>query len=335
MNRIDSVRKLLSSRSAMWAFAAIAVLFLILANFTFNGYYLRVINLVGINIILVVSLNITNGYSGIFSLGHAGFMAVGAYTTALLSYPAERKPLLFPRMPEWLQTLELPFVSGVLIGGALAVLCAVLIGLPVLRLRGHYLAVATLGFTVIINVLVSNLSDITRGKSGISGLPPVTNIWWVYIVAAMTIYFVWRILHSAYGRSMLAVREDDLAAEAMGINVVGTKVLSFAAGAFFAAVGGSLYGHLVTSINPNMFSYSMTFGLVLMLVIGGSGTISGAILGAVLVTLIPELFLNKLERGITLFGIELPQMYGISQIIMSLALVVMIILRPKGILGRS
>ncbi|MFM1654620.1 branched-chain amino acid ABC transporter permease [Brevibacillus sp. B_LB10_24] len=314
----------------------LAILFglLMAANFLLNGYYLRLINLVGINIILVVSLNLTNGFTGIFSLGHAGFMAIGAYTTAILSYPLQKKPLLFPEMPGWLLQIELPFVVSLLIGGVLAIICALMIGYPVLKLRGHYLAVATLGFMIIVNVFSSNLHSITRGKSGISGLPTYTNIWWVYLIAVITIYLIWRILHSAYGRAMLAIREDDLAAEAAGVHVVRHKLLSFSIGAFFAAIGGSLYGHLITGINPNMFSYAMTFGLVVMLVIGGSGSILGSVVGAILVTLIPELFLNKLERGIDILGIHLPQMYGASQVIMSIALITLIILRPKGLLGK-
>ncbi len=321
-------------KGALVLLVVLVAIFLAVASFLFNGYYLRLVSLVGINILLVVSLNLTNGYTGIFSLGHAGFMAIGAYTAALLSYPAARKPLLFPNMPEWLQSTELPFIASLLIGGALAVICSLLIGICVLKLRGHYLAVSTLGFMVIVSVLTSNLTDFTRGKTGISGLPPVVNLWWVYIALAVTIYIIWRLLHSAYGRAMLAIREDDLAAEAMGVGLVKIKLLSFSTGAFFAAIGGALYGYLISSINPNMFSYSMTFGLVVMLVIGGTGRISGAILGAVLVTLIPELILNKLERGIDLFGIHLPQMYGVSQVIMSIALIIVIILRPKGLLGK-
>jgi branched-chain amino acid transport system permease protein len=307
---------------------------LIIANFMFNGYYLRLVNLVGINIILVVSLNITNGFTGIFSLGHAAFMAIGAYTTAILSYPLERKPFIFLEMPEWLLNIHLPFILSILLGGVIAAFLALLLGYPVLKLRGHYLAVATLGFMIIVSVFASNLREITRGKSGINGLPPYTNIWWVYIVAGITIYVVWRLLNSSYGRGMLAIREDDLAAEAVGVNLLKYKLLSFSIGAFFASIGGALYGHLISAINPNMFSYSMTFGLVVMLVIGGLGSIPGSILGTVLVTLVPELILNKLERGIEIFGFQFPQMYGVSQVIMSVALIIILIIKPRGILGK-
>lgn len=309
------------------------IVFLVIANFFFNGYYLRIVNIVGINIILVVSLNITNGYTGIFSLGHAAFMAIGAYTTALLSYPLEKKEFIFMQMPEWLLNIHLPFIVSLLLGALFATFFALVIGFAVLKLRGHYLAVATLGFMIIVTSFAANLREITRGNSGISGLPQYTNIWWVYIVAAITIYIVWRLVNSSYGRAMMAIREDDLAAEAIGIHIRNHRMLAFCMGAFFAAIGGSLYGHLISSISPDMFSYSMTFGIVVMLVIGGMGSIPGSILGAVLVTLIPELILNKLERGIVLFGVELPQMYGISQIILSIALVSILIVRPKGLLG--
>jgi branched-chain amino acid transport system permease protein len=313
----------------------IVIIGLILANFFLNGYYLRLVNLVGINIILVVSLNITNGFVGIFSLGHAAFMAIGAYTTAILSYPLERKQFIFMEMPEWLLNIHVPFFISIVLGGILAVCFAFILGYPVLKLRGHYLAVATLGFMIIVSVFASNLREITRGKSGINALPEYTNIWWVYIVAAITIYVAWRLLNSSYGRGMLAIREDDLAAEAVGVNILKHKMLAFCIGAFFAAIGGSLYGHLISAINPNMFSYSMTFGLVVMLVVGGMGSISGAILGSVLITLIPELILNKLERGVEIFGFQFPQMYGISQVIMSVALIIILIIRPKGLLGKT
>lgn len=323
-----------SKKRMLLAAGLASVVLLILANFLLNGYYLRLVNLVGINIILVVSLNITNGFTGIFSLGHAAFMAIGAYTTAILSYPVARKEFIFLEMPGWLVKIHVPFIVSILIGAIIAVIFAILLGYPVLKLRGHYLAVATLGFMIIVSVFASNLREITRGKSGINGLAAYTNIWWVYIVAAITIYTVWRLLNSAYGRGMMAIREDDLAAEAVGVNLLKYKLLSFGIGAFFAAIGGALYGHLISAINPNMFSYSMTFGLVVMLVVGGLGSLRGSILGAILITLVPELFLNKLERGIDLFGFQLPQMYGVSQVIMSVALIIILIIKPKGLLGK-
>ena len=316
--------------------AGLVLLFaaLLAANFMLNGYHLRILNLVGINIILVVSLNLTNGFTGIFSLGHSAFMAIGGYTVALLAMPLARKAVYLPDLPAFIGQISLPFLPALMIAGLIAVVFAYIIGYPVLKLRGHYLSVATLGFMVIVTVFIMNFRDITRGNSGLTGLVAHTNLWWTYAVAVITIYAIWRILNSAYGRAMLAIREDDLAAEAVGVNLVKIKLMSFAIGAFFAAVGGALYGHLLTMVSPNDFSYSMMFGLVVMLVIGGNGSIPGSIIGATIVTLLPELFLNKLERGFDLFGIHLPQMFGVSQVLMSIALILIMIFKPKGLLGK-
>lgn len=324
------------SRFPFKVMLGLVVLFLglLAANFWFNGYLLRIINLMGINIILVVSLNLTNGYTGIFSLGHSAFMAIGGYTVALLTMPVERKAIYLPELPSLLAHTQIPFLPSLIVAGLIAMVCALIVGYPVLKLRGHYLALATLGLMVIVTVAAMNFRDITRGNSGLTGLETYTNIWWTYGIAIVTIYVIWRILNSAYGRAMLAMREDDLAAQAMGVNIVKNKLLSFATGAFFAAVGGALYGHLLTMVSPNDFSYSMMFGLVVMLIIGGIGSIPGSVLGAVIITLLPELFLNKLERGVDLLGIHLPQMFGISQVLMSIALIVIMIYKPKGLLGK-
>ncbi|MHB1651288.1 MAG: branched-chain amino acid ABC transporter permease [Desulfitobacteriaceae bacterium] len=318
------------------AMVGLIILFLalLIVNFFLNGYYLRIVNLVGINIILVVSLNLTNGFTGVFSLGHSAFMAIGAYTVALLTMPIVRKATYLPDLPSMLANLHMPFLPALIIAGLLAVLCAILVGYPILKLRGHYLAVGTLGFMVIVTVFATNFRSITRGNSGLTGLKTYTNIWWTYVIAVITVYVIWRVVNSAYGRSMLAMREDDLAAEAMGVHIVQSKLLAFAMGAFFAAVGGALHAHLLTMVTPHDFSYTMMFGLVVMLVIGGVGSISGSILGAVIMTLIPELFLNKLERGIDLFGLHLPQMFGASQVLMSVALIAILIIKPKGLLGK-
>jgi branched-chain amino acid transport system permease protein len=318
----------------LFTMIGLIVLFLILLmlNLTLNGYYLRIVNLVGINIILVVSLNLTNGFTGVFSLAHSAFMALGAYTVALTTMPEKRKLIYLPDFPNFL-SLHLPFLPALILGGIIAVIAALLVGYPILKLRGHYLAVGTMGFMIIITVLATGLKNVTRGVSGLTGLHSYTNIWWTYGIAVITVYVIWRIIHSSYGRSMLAIREDDLAAEAMGVHIVKTKLLSFATGAFFAAVGGALYGHLLTIVSPKDFSYSMIFGLVVMLVVGGIGSISGSIVGAILITLLPELVLNKLERGFDIFGFHLPEMFGASQILMSIAVILIIIFMPKGLLG--
>lgn len=326
---------MLSRREKVYTLLSLVALFslLLILNETLSNYYMRIVNLIGINIALVVSLNLTNGFCGVFSLGHAGFMAVGAYISAILALPLDKKAVVLPQLPAWLGTLELGFLPALMAGGLAASICALIIGYPVLRLRGHYLAVATLGFLVIIQVLITQLNSFTRGARGINGLLPHTNVWWVWGVAVITIYVVWRIVHSSYGRGMLAIREDDLAAESLGVNLTSHKLLAFCVGAFFAGVGGSLWGHLITVITPLSFSYDRTFMLVVMSVVGGMNSITGGIIGATLMTIVPEA-LRNLEVGITIFGISLPPLYGLSQIILAGALMLVIFFRPRGLTGK-
>lgn len=314
------------------ALAALAGL-LALMKAVLNDYYLRIVDLIGINVILVASLNLTNGFTGIFSLGHAGFMAIGAYASALLTIPPVQKAAALPDLPVWLAGVQAPFAAALVVAGLVAALFALIVGFPVLRLRGHYLAVATLGFLVIVRVLLTNAEAYTRGARGISGLPAYTDTWWVYSVVVVTIYVLWRLLHSAYGRGMLAIREDDVAAEASGVNLAGYKILAFCVGAFFAGMGGALWGHLMSVISPNFFSYNQTFLLVEMSVIGGMGSLTGAVVGTTLMTIVPEV-LRTLEGGITVLGLTLPPLYGLSQLILASLLMVVIIFRPQGLLGR-
>lgn len=321
-------------RDKIYTLIALVGLFLLLGvlNVFLSDYHMRIVNLIGINIALVVSLNLTNGFCGVFSLGHAGFMAVGAYVAAILALPLEKKAAVLPQLPAWLGSVEISFFPALLAGGLAASLCALILGYPVLRLRGHYLAVATLGFLVIVQVFITQLNTITRGARGINGLLPSTNVWWVWGTAVFTIYIVWRIVHSSYGRGMLAIREDDLAAETLGVNLTFHKLIAFCTGAFFAGVGGALWGHLITVVTPLSFSYDRTFNLVVMSVVGGMSSISGGVLGAALMTIVPEA-LRNLEVGMTVFGLSLPPLYGLSQIIMAVTLILIIFFRPRGLAG--
>ncbi len=310
---------------ALLLFAALVTL----AQNTLNDYYQRVLAVVAINIILTVSLNLTNGFSGDFSLGHAAFMSIGAYTSALLTLPVISKATLIPDLPAWLGQTVVPFPVATITGGILATLVALVVGLPVLRLRGHYLAVATLGLMVIVRVVANNWISITRGAKGINGMPAFTNLWWAYGWAVITVYVIWRLVRSPYGRSMMAIREDELAAASRGVKVLQTRLLAFAVGAFFAGVAGSLWGHLITAITPGSFSFLITFNVVVMLVVGGMGSISGSIIGATLMTLVPE-WLRRVETAISVGG---HPMYGLSQITISIAVMLVMIFRREGLLG--
>lgn len=321
-------------KSLFKALVGICVLFLFIffINTKFNSYYREIFNIIGINIILVASLSISNGFTGLFSLGHAGFMAVGAYTSALLDLPLDKKAMLLPDLPYWLGHISLPFFPSVVIAGFVAAFFALLIGYPVLRLKGHYLSVATLGFMVIVRVLINNTPKLTRGAIGINNIPNYTNIWWVYFWVVVTIYVLWRIVNSSYGRAFLAIREDYIAASLSGINLTKYKIFSFTIGAFFAGIAGALWAHQITAITPRAFSFVTTFNIVVMLVIGGMGSLSGSIISAFLLTLLPEL-MRPLEEGLVIFGYALPQLYGLTQLILAGLLILVMIFRPKGIMG--
>jgi branched-chain amino acid transport system permease protein len=305
------------------------ILLLALAQQTLNNYYLRVLAVIAINIMLVVSLNLTNGFTGDFSLGPAAFMAIGAYTSALLALPAATKVAMHPGLPVWLQETTAPFIIATIAAGVLATLVALVVGVPVLRLRGHYLAVATLGLMVIVRVVANNWQPVTRGARGINAIPAYTTIWWAYGWALVTIYVVWRLVNSPYGRAMIAIREDELPAAARGVRVFSTRMLAFAASAFFAGAAGSLWAHQITAITPSSFSFAITFNLIVMLVVGGMGSISGSVVGAVVLTILPEL-LRRVETALAVGGNPL---YGLSQIVIALLAAGTMIYRRQGLFG--
>ena len=291
---------------------------------TMNDYILSIVCFAGINIILAVSLNVTNGFTGLFSLGHPGFMAVGGYVAAILTFPTARKAMLLPALPAWLAVQQWSLLPAMLMGGLGATLIAFVVGFPVLRLRGHYLAVATLGFLIIVQVLLINLESFTRGPLGLNGLPMFTNLWWIYLWVVITIYVCWKVKHSSLGRTMLAIREDEIAAECLGVPLARRRILALALGAFFAGVAGGLWAHLVTAITPGSFSVIMAFNLVVMVVIGGAGSITGAALAAASLTLVVEV-LRPLEESL--------EAYGIGEVIMAIGLLLILIYRPQGIFG--
>jgi branched-chain amino acid transport system permease protein len=297
-----------------------------------SAYVQRVVIGLGISIILVVSLNLLNGFTGVFSLGQIGFMAIGAYTASILTLPVSLKEVNLPDLPPWLGGVQAPFLVATLIGALLATLIALLVGLSLMRLTGPYVAVATLGFLVIVQVVLINWDKMTRGARTFSGVPPYTTLWWVWGWAALTTYVIWRLVKSAYGRRMMAVRDNEVAAQALGVSIVRSRLLAFCVSAFFAAIAGSLWAHFITSFSPKAFYFAETFSIITMLVIGGMGSVSGSIIGAVFVTLLSEILRNA-ERGINLGFLTIPPVYGASQIIMAVIFVLVIIFRPKGLLG--
>jgi branched-chain amino acid transport system permease protein len=297
-----------------------------------SSYLRRVVLLLGIDMILVVALQLSNGCTGVFSLGQIGFMALGAYTAAILTLPLRAKATNLRELPAWLAAIELGFLPSTLIAGLVALLVALVIGVPLLRLSGHYVAVATLGFLVIVRQVLINADSFTRGSRTFAGVPPYTSMLWVYAWVVVAIYVCWRVIRSPYGRAMLAAREDPIAARAVGVNIFRARMLAFAQSAFLTGVAGALFAHFILAFSPNTFDFALTFTIITMLLLGGMGSISGAIAGAILVTLLGEM-LRNLEAGFALGPFELPPLFGLSQIVLAVLFVLAMIYRPQGLLG--
>jgi len=297
-----------------------------------SAYIQRIVVGLGISIILVVSLNLSNGFTGVFSLGHVGFMAIGAYTAAILTLPLSLKRVNLPDLPGWLANVQLSFLPATLIGAVLAMIVALLIGLSLMRLSGPYVAVATLGFLVIVQVVLVNWASMTRGSRTFSGVPSFTTLWWVWGWVILTVYAIWRLVRSSYGRRMMAIRDNEIAAQSLGISVLRSRIIAFCVSAFFTAVAGSLWAHFILSFSPKAFYFVETFSIITMLVLGGSGSVSGSIVGAVFITVLSEVLRNA-ERGISIASFHIPPMYGASQILVAIVFIVVIIFWPKGLLG--
>jgi branched-chain amino acid transport system permease protein len=288
--------------------AAIAVAIVVsLCSAHFNRYYTSIAIDIGINIILAVSLNLINGHTGQFSLGHAGFMAVGAYNAAKFSL------VMQPHMPAWAQPFV--FIAGLLLGGITAAIAGLAVGVPTLKLRGDYLAIVTLGFGEIIRVIFQT-TEAFGAATGLAGIPHWTTLAWAWGFAALTVYVVTCLVNSTYGRGFLAVHDDEIAASAMGINPVRYKVTAFVTGAFFAGVAGGLYAEHKQFISPSGFDFMKSIDIVVMVILGGMGRTAGVIIAAILLTILPEAL-----RGFAEY----------RMIIYSLMIIVLMMVRPQGL----
>jgi branched-chain amino acid transport system permease protein len=281
-----------------------------------DDYLLNILLMSGIHIILAVSLNMVNGYTGQFSLGHAGFMAVGAYASAAITQIQGRALLESLGFLGAAAPVAL-FCLALFAGGGLAALAGLAVGLPSLRLKGDYLAIVTLGFGEIIRVLIQN-TEALGGARGLTGIPPRTTLGWTWGLAALSIYCVGSLVRSTYGRGFLAVRDDEIAAEAMGVNTTRYKVTAFVVASFFAGLAGALYAHMICYISPEGFSFMKSVDVVVMVILGGMGSTAGVALAAVVLT-----FLNEVLR----------QMQEYRMVAFSLLLIVLMILRPQGLIG--
>ena len=289
-----------------------------------SPYYYDIIIGVGINIILAASLNLVNGYTGQFSLGHAGFMAVGAYFSSWLT-------LSFGYLLGLgaLGTTA-AYVVALIAGGLLAAFAGLAVGVPSLRVRGDYLAIVTLGFNEIIKGIIQNAEPL-GAQRGLGGMAQHTNFFWTYAFAAVTVYVVLSLVHSTYGSGFLAVRDDEIAAEAMGINTTKYKVLAFVIGAFFAGVAGGLYAHFKQFVHPEGFNFLRSFDIVVMVILGGMGSTAGVCFAAVLLTILPEWL--RAVAGSPWLPEWLRPIAENRMILYSLLLIILMLTRPQGLFG--
>ena len=307
-----------TTRPYLYLFGAIALV--VVLSFpleSVGSYQMRIVLNAGIMMILAVSLNLINGFTGQFSLGHAGFMAVGAYTAAGITTLVLKGGTA--GMPE-----DLVLLMSLIAGGITAAIAGLLIGIPSLRLKGDYLAIVTLGFGEIIRVILQNIPSL-GGSLGISGIPTYTTFIWTFTILAILIFITEMLMRSTFGRGFLATRDDEIAAESVGVNTTKYKVIAFVIGAFFAGVAGGLYGHFNNLISPRDFGFLKSVEIVVMVILGGMGSTAGVLLAAALLTLLPELL-----RDVRLFGIAFSD-FRMS--IYSLFLILLMIYRPQGLLG--
>ena len=293
-------------------------------DFQINPYYGRIINLVGINVTLAVSLNLINGLAGQFSIGHAGFMAVGGYTATYLTvYHGRQIAALFGASLTDPVGASVVMVPSLCAGAVAAALAGLLVGIPSLRLKGDYLAIVTLGFSEIIRVIILNIPAV-GGATGFTDAVPITNFFWIFGMAIMTIVITRNIALSTFGRALFAIRSDEIAAEAMGINTTRNKVMAFVISAALAGIAGGLSGQLFANpLNPQNLNFVKSIEVIVMIVLGGIGSITGAVLGATVLTILPE--------ALRTFDQQFP---GLRMVIYALLLILLMIFRPQGLLGR-
>ncbi len=299
-----------------------------------GDYQIYIAKLIFINAILALSLNLIYGFTGLFSLGHAGFIAIGAYVSALCILTPEQKEMMWILEPIIWPFSELftPFWVSALAGGLVATIFAFIIAVPVLRLGDDYLGIATLGFAEIIRVIIVNATCVTNGSLGLKGIPGHASLLSCYIWTLFTLIVLWRLLFSNYGNVMRCIRDNEIAARVMGINVFRYKVLSFCIGAFFAGVGGALLGSHLSTIDPKMFNFLLTFNVLMFVVAGGLGSLSGSLLGATVITILLE-WLRAIEEPMDLGFVEIPGVPGMRMVVFSLVLLGIILYRREGIMG--
>jgi branched-chain amino acid transport system permease protein len=285
-----------------------------------------------VNLVAVVGLYIFVGNSGVLSFGHMSFMAIGAYASALLTIPKQQKSFLLPSLPHFLETAHLSTVQAAVVGGLVAAAFALVVAVPLMRLTGLAAGIGTFAVLVIVYVVASNWNAVTRGEETMIGVPLDTTLNAAVIWACLAIISAFLFQESRFGLRLRATREDEPAARAIGIGVFWERTAAFALSAFWMGIAGALYGHLLGSFSPNAFYLTLTFLTFVMLVIGGISSLSGAVIGTIIISVISEVMF-RVEEGMTFVGVHLKAPSGVQQIVLALFLLSVLILRPEGITG--
>lgn len=292
----------------------------------------RLVLIALVDMIAVIGIYLFTGMTGTFSFGHLGFMAIGAYSTAILTVPPATKRVLFTAMPGWLVEIHLPFLPAVLVGGLLAAIAALLLSVPMARMQQLSAGLATLAVLIAVYVVVGNWSAVTNGTKGITAIPTGTTPIVLLVAVVVVIVAAWLFQTSALGLRIRATREDEVAARAVGIRVGRERGIALVVSALVTGVAGGLYAQLQGSLSPGAFYLAGTFLLISMLVVGGFTTLTGAVLGAVALTALRRI-LEFVETGVAIGPLTMPHLPGLTEIGTGIALIVVLALRPLGLTG--
>ena len=303
-----------------------------------TSMFRTVLQLGAIYALLAVSMNLCNGFTGLFSLGQAGFMTLGAYTYAIFTIPTAARPGVYYLygVADWLADLHLPIIAALLAAGVVGALFAALIGAPVLKLKSDYLAIATLGFAEVVRIVVASspLNRITNGSLGLTKIPSFSSYYGIFIVAAVCITLIVLIINSSYGRAFKAIRDDEIAAEAMGIDLAKHKQMSFIISSFFAAIGGALMAMFLGAVSSTTFTIAVTYFILLIVVIGGMGSVTGSVISAFLVIASREWWLRFLDKTTYIGDFRVPLLKtGFRMVVFSVILMVVVLFFRTGIMG--
>ncbi|HZK01857.1 MAG TPA: branched-chain amino acid ABC transporter permease [Anaerovoracaceae bacterium] len=325
--------------SAILFIVIMAILLYLDANKAQYGYAVSILERSAIYAIVAVAMNLLTGFTGLFSLGQAGFMAIGAYTVSILTIPVETRPSVYyiNGITDVLAEAWVPLWAALILGGLFAALVGALIGIPVLRLKSDYLAIATLGFSEIIRAVIAapQLDKITNGSYGLKSIPPFSSSFFVYGVSALCILIMILIIKSSYGRAFKAIREDETAAEAMGINLFLHKQMAFIISCFFTGVSGGLLAVFMRSIDSKTFQVVLTYDILLIVVLGGLGSLTGSIIGSFLMTAGRE-WLRFFDKPLIIGGFSVPLFRsGFRMVIFSLILMAVVLYYRRGLMGNK